>query len=58
MRSGQVSLEQAERLLHNRASLRSDVVRIHPGTPFGVLSDWALGFAGIPTPFGLRTVSS
>jgi hypothetical protein len=32
------------------ASLRSDGVRVHPGMPFGFLSESAFGFAGIHTP--------
>jgi hypothetical protein len=30
------------------ASLRSEGVRDHPGMPFGIISDLAFGFAGIP----------
>jgi hypothetical protein len=32
------------------ASLRSDGVRDHPGMPFGIIPDLAIGFVGIPTP--------
>ena len=47
LRSGQVFLDEAEHFLQMHASVRSDGVRVHPGTPFGFPPEYAFGFAGI-----------
>jgi hypothetical protein len=52
LRSGQLSLDEAEHFLQNRIAIvatLSDGVRDHPGMPFGFPSEAAFSFAGIPT---------
>jgi hypothetical protein len=49
LRSGQVSLDEAEHFLHNRSAIVATLrwCSGHPGMPFGFIPDLLFGFAGI-----------